>query len=265
MGPVLIRALAAGALLAFGLAHAADTVVHLSYETKANPPRYLGEGTAVDPRRPGLTIELLRMIEPRVGVRFEFVRVPWARSMYLLETNQVDGVFHGSYVPERARFAAYPMKDGRPDPSRSFFTQSYYLYARKGTRLAWNGVRLAADGPVGTTRGYSVAKRLEELGASRVEQENDLPGSLRKVLAGRLEAYAELEAMAAAVIARNPDEMRDLVKLQPALRTEPYYLLLSKGFQARDPALAERIWSAIGEAVRSPEYRELERKYGIAP
>lgn len=262
---MLRRALAAAALLAVALgAGAAGHVVRLSYETKANPPRYLGEGTTIDRQRPGLTIELLRLVEPRVGVRFEFVRVPWARSMYLLETNQVDGVFHGSWVAERERFAAYPMKDGRPDASRSIFTQSYHLYARKDTRLAWNGEQLAVNGPVGTTRGYSVARWLQEQGV-RVEEENDLPSSLRKVLAGRLEAYAELENMAAAVIASHRDEMRDLVKVQPALRTVPYYLMLSKGFVAREPALAERIWSAIGEALRSPEYRELESRYGVAP
>jgi polar amino acid transport system substrate-binding protein len=109
-----------------------------------------------------------------------------------------------------------------------------------------------------------VARLLRERGV-RVEEENDLPSSLRKVLAGRLEAYAELENMAADVIARHGDEMRELVKLQPALRTVPYYLMLSKGFVAREPALAERIWSAIGEAMRSPQYRELERKYGVTP
>jgi polar amino acid transport system substrate-binding protein len=261
---MLRRALAAAALLAAALgADAAGHVVRLSYETKANPPRYLGEGTTIDAQRPGLTVELLRLVERRVGVRFDFVRVPWARSMYLLETNQVDGVFHGSWVAERERFASYPMKDGRPDATRSIFTQSYHLYARKGAHVAWNGDQLAVGGPVGTTRGYSVARWLQERGV-RVEEENDLPSSLRKVLAGRLEAYAELENMAAAVIARHGDEMRDLVKLEPALRTVPYYLMLSKGFVKREPALAERIWSAIGEARRSPEYRELERKYGVA-
>ena len=260
---MLKRAAALAACLALGIATAAQTVVRVSYETKANPPRYLGEGTAIDPLRPGLTVELLRMIEPRVGVRFEFQRVPWARSMYLLESNQVDAVFHGSYVEERARIAAYPMKDGKPDTARAVFQQSYYLYARRGTRLAWDGKRLEAGGPIGTTRGYSVVRRLQELGA-RVEEENDPPSSMRKVLAGRLEAFAELENMASSVIARHGSEMRDIVKLQPPLRTEPYYLLLSKGFQSRDPALAERIWSAIGEAVRSAEYRQLERKYGVA-
>jgi polar amino acid transport system substrate-binding protein len=107
-------------------------------------------------------------------------------------------------------------------------------------------------------------RRLEALGA-RVEQENDLPGSMRKVLAGRLDAYAELENMATNVLAQHPEDLRDIVKLTPPLRSEPYYLVLSKGFQARDPALAERIWNAIGEVARSPEYRELERKYAAAP
>ena len=264
MGAVLRRALGALALAALAMGAAAQPVVRLSFETKANPPRYLGEGTAIDKDRPGLTIELLRLVERRVGVRFDLQRVPWARSLYLLETNQVDGVFHMSFVPERTRFATYPMKDGKPDPARSIFTQSYYLYARKGSRMTWDGQKLSAEGPIGTTRGYSVARRLEELGA-RVEQENDLPGSLRKVIAGRLEAYAELENMADAMIARHPEEMRDIAKFKPAVRTEPYYLVLSKGFQAREPALAERIWDALGEAARSPEFRELERRYGLAP
>lgn len=263
MGAMLRAALAAFALAALALPAPAQHVVRLSFETKANPPRYLGEGTTIDRERPGLTIELLRLVEPRVGVRFELQRVPWARSLYLLETNQVDGVFHMSYVAERTRFAAYPMKDGQPDAARSIFVQSYYLYARKGTRLAWNGERLSSEGPIGTTRGYSVVKRLEELGA-HVEQENDLPGSLRKVLAGRIEAYAELENMADAALAANRAEMREIVKVKPALRTEPYYLVFSRGFHARDPALAERIWTAIGEAVRSPEFKALERKYGLA-
>lgn len=262
---------AAGALAALAWLAAAPqaaaqppTVVRLSFETKANPPRYLGVGTAIDPVRPGLTIELLRMIEPRVGVRFEFSRAPWARSMYLLETSQVDGVFHGSYVPERARYAVYPMQGGQPDPTRSIFTQSYYLYAREGSRISWDGARLSADGPVGTTRGYSVARRLEALGA-RVELENDLPNSFRKVLAGRLAAYAELENMAEAVIRAHAAEMAPIVKLQPPLRTEAYYLMFSRGFHAREPALAERIWDAIGEAMRSPQYRALQEKYGLQP
>ena len=260
---MLSRLLAAGLLAALGFGAHAQQVVRLSFETKANPPRYLGEGTAIDSVRPGLTLELLHLVEQRAGVRFEFQRVPWARSLYLLETNQVDGVFHMSFVPERTRFAAYPMKDGNPDPARSIFVQSYYLYARKGARISWDGERLASEGPIGTTRGYSVARRLEKLGAN-VQQENDLPGSLRKVVAGRLEAYAELENMADSMIAGHPAELRDLVKLQPAVRTEPYYLVLSKGFEARDPALAERIWNALGEAIRSPEFRALEKRYAGA-
>jgi polar amino acid transport system substrate-binding protein len=264
VGAVLRRALATAALVVLALSASAQQVVRLSFETKANPPRYLGEGTTIDKDKPGLTIEMLRTIEPGLGVRFELQRAPWARSLFLLETNQVDGVFHMSYLAERTRFAAYPMKDGSPDPARSIFTQSYYLYARKGTRVIWDGERLSAAGSIGTTRGYSVVRRLEALGA-RVEQENDLPGSMRKVLAGRLDAYAELENMATDVLARHPAEMRDIVRLTPALRSEPYYLVLSRGFQARDPALAERIWTAIGDFTRSPQFRELEKRYAHAP
>ncbi len=258
--PLSTFAILFAAIAAMTAAAAPPPVVRLSFETKANPPRYLGEGTAIDWNRPGLTLELLKRVESRAGVRFEFVRVPWARSMYLLESGQVDGVFHGSFTEERARFAAYPMKDGRPDASRSVFTQSYYLFARRGAAISWDGRRLEVPGPVGTTRGYSVVKTLRDLGA-RVEEENDLPNSLRKVVAGRLSAYAELENMAAAVIDARPAEFGELVRLEPPLRTVPYYLLFSKAFHARDPRLAERIWDAMAEVSRSSEFAALARQY----
>lgn len=71
------------------------------YETRANPPRYLGEGTAINWDRPGLTLELLKELGRRLQINLKLERYPWKRGLYLAETGEADGIFHASYKPER--------------------------------------------------------------------------------------------------------------------------------------------------------------------
>ena len=73
--------------------------LRLAYETTPNPPRHLGEGTAIDWNRPGLTLELLKRVGERLKVNLSFKRVPWMRGLLMLENGEIDGIFHASYTP----------------------------------------------------------------------------------------------------------------------------------------------------------------------
>lgn len=266
----LIRPLlVAAALAALGAPAAAAghrLQVKILFEPEANPPRTLGEGTAIDWQKPGLTLELLRLAGERVGVDFVYERVPWKRALYLVETNEADGIFHASFTPERTGIAAYPMKDApsggrQADPARAVFVQNYVLYKRAGTPVAWDGTALTdADGPVGVTISYSVAGDLRRLGVP-VEEAKTLEQNLDKLLAGRIAAYAGLEHMSDTVVAANPSKYGKLVKMAPPLVSKPYYLLFSRGFYAAHGDLAERIWDAIAAINASAEFAEIARRY----
>ncbi|MEQ9335062.1 transporter substrate-binding domain-containing protein [Thalassobaculum sp.] len=233
------------------------------YETTPNPPRHLGEGTAIDWGRPGLTIELLKLVGERLRVNLDFKRVPWKRGLLLLETGEADAIFHSSYVAEREAIGAYPKTaSGEPDARRAIFTQSYVLFVTKDSGVTWDGATLGGLGgrPVGATAGYSVVRDLERSGVA--VQPGRVPAlNLAKLLEGRIAAYAELEGLADQIIRQDAELFRQVVKLQPPLITKPYYLMLSRPFVARDPALAEAVWDALAEVRASEEFRKLEDLY----
>ncbi len=137
------------------------------YETTPNPPRHLGVGTAIDWDRPGLTVELLKRVGERLRVNLSFKRVPWKRGLLMLETGEVDGIFHASYVASRESIGVYPKTAaGRPDEKRALFSQSYSLFVTSGSKVTWDGTAIGGlEGrPVGATDGYSVIGDLERLG-----------------------------------------------------------------------------------------------------
>ena len=233
------------------------------FETQANPPRYLGTGTAINWDRPGLTLELLRTLGERLRVNLELARYPWNRGLYLVETGEADGIFHASYKPERERIGVYPtMSGGAPDPSRAVFTQAYYLHVLRGSPVGWDGTTISGlgDAAVGATAGYSIVGDLEAQGV-KVETGKIQGLNLNKLVAGRIAAYAELENMAAAAIATDPASYADVVRLEPPLISKPYYLLLSHAFVQRDPALAEAVFDAIAEINADPDFQARAAAY----
>jgi len=231
--------------------------VRIVYDVFANPPLICGNGTGIDPTMPGLTIKMLRMAGERANVPIELSRVPWQRGLYLVETGQADAIFASSFVKERQRYGVYPLKDGRPDTGRKLFDQSYSLFVRGESEVGWDGEALInLRAPVGATPGYAVVPVLRAMGVA-VEEEPDHTANLRKLVAGRLDAYAELETQVRPMLASNKAEFGGIVELSPPVLTKPYYLMFSKIFCSRTPEIAEQFWDAIAAVNLSVAYQDL--------
>jgi polar amino acid transport system substrate-binding protein len=237
--------------------------VRIVFDVQANPPLICGTGTAIDPDRPGLTIEMLRMASERAGIAIALSRTPWQRGLYLVETGQADAIFASSYVQERLRYGVYPLHNGSPDTRRKLFDQSYRLYVRSGSGIGWDGKTLTnLHAPVGATTGYAVVPALRAMGVA-VEEEPSHIANLRKLAAGRLDAYAELDNHVRPLLRNDPAAFGGIVELSPPLRTTAYYLMFSRIFYARAAEIAERIWDAIAVVNASAAYQDLllGRKY----
>ncbi len=231
--------------------------VHIIFDVFENPPLINGNGTAIDPVRPGLTIEVLRMAAERANVPIDLARTPWQRGLYLIETGQADAIFASSYVEDRLRYGIYPMKDGHPDTSRKLFDQSYRLYIRAGSGVGWDGKRLTnLHAPVGATPGYAVVPVLKAMGVE-VAEEPDHMANLRKLVAGHIDAYAELDMHVRPLLRTYIKTFGNIIELSPPILTNPYYLMFSKIFYARAPEVAERIWDAIEAVNASTAYQDL--------
>ncbi len=137
------------------------------------------------------------------------------------------------------------------------FDQSYRLFVRAGSDVGWDGKALTnLRAPVGATTGFAVAQVLGAMGVA-IEEEPSHIANLRKLAAGRLDAYAELDTHIRPVLRSNPAEFGGIVELSPPILTKPYYLMFSKIFYAKAPEVAERIWDAIAVVNESSAYQDL--------
>ena len=225
----------------------AETVLHVAYEDKTQFPYYMGDSQQV-PEKPGAAVELIMMLENRIpDLRIKLSRYPWKRCLAMLETGQVDGIFNASFNEARNRIGDYPRKNGQVDPSRRLTTISYHLYALPETDLSWNGVVFEDPNlTIGAPEGYSIVNDLEDLGVSVIKVRSSLQG-LYLLNAGRVKAVALQSVTADYLLTNKPDQLTDIVRIDPPLKTKPYYLMLSHQFKAGNPALSEQIWNTVGE------------------
>lgn len=239
----------------------AEPIIKVVYMDKESPPRILGDGASIDWAKPGITLELFKMVEKQVGVQFQFKRMPWKRCLYVVENGLADATFHASYSSDRAKFGVYPLREGEPDSTRAIYKNAYVIYVKKGSGVTWEGKTLKnISRPIGTQLSYAIAGDLRKMGY-QVEEEGSVTSNLDKLLAGRISAYADLENIVDSALADYGSKYAAVEKLQPALSEKVYYLLFSKKFAGRHPQLTDQIWDAIRDIQQTDLYRNMLKKY----
>ena len=239
----------------------AEPIFQIVYMNKENPPRIMGEGTSIDGSQPGITVELFKMVANSVGMQVQFKRMPWKRCLYMVEHGLADATFHASYKAARAKFGVYPTRDGQLDPSRRIYKNSYVFYILKGSGVSWDGKTISGTSrPIGTQLSYAIAEDLRKMGYD-IEEEASVDSNLKKLAAGRISAYADLESIVDHTLSKDPTRYKNIVKLQPPLIEKIYYLLISKAFAENNPQLSERIWNAVRDVQQTDGYKEMLNRY----
>ncbi|MDE1463991.1 substrate-binding periplasmic protein [Spartinivicinus poritis] len=238
----------------------AQTVI-LACGDSANPPFIIEGGTKLVDERPGVSIEMLKLVEEKLKVKFTFLRMPWQRGLKAIAANKIDGLFHSSFKPECLAIGVYPMQNGKLDISKRMLNWSYVLYKLNSSPLNWDGMQFTElDGAIGATRGYAVVDQLVKLSVDVEEVENTLQ-NMEKLVAGRIAGVADLETMGDFILKTYSPKYDRVVKVNPPLRTKAYFLMLSHQFVKQSPKLSEEIWATIELIRESDKYNELLRKY----
>ncbi|HYE00636.1 MAG TPA: transporter substrate-binding domain-containing protein [Alphaproteobacteria bacterium] len=260
-----LAALGLAVALAFGLGRSgpalaeAPKTLRIAYADTETFPNQMGTLT-VPAERPGVAVELVRMTLADLGLGIELVRVPNKRVLDGLREGAFDAAFSFSYSAERAEFARYPMKDGRPDAARRLNTLTYAIYRARGGALDWDGQAFRnLDRPLGANAGFSVAADLRKLGLP-VEEAPTTDQNFRKLLSGRIAGFAMQDIVAEGYLASAPAVAAGVEQLPRPFAQKDYFLLLSHPFAAANPALAERIWTRLGE-LRAAHQAALLEKY----
>ncbi len=205
--------------------------------------------------RPGLTVQMLRMVEKQVGGKIEVVPLPWKRCLDDIKNGAVDAAFKISYSAARAtELGNYPMTGDKPDASKRLLTDSYSLYRVKGTPVEWDGKVLKVVGTVGAQSGFSVVEQLKTLGAKVDDATRSADDNLRKLVAGRFVTLALQTEEGDASVERDPEFKGKIERIKPVLIEKPYFLIFSKTFTTKNTAYVQEVWDAIGKVRESTEY-----------
>lgn len=229
---------------------AATPALTLCYEDQDSYPWVMTDNS-------GLNLELLGLVEQALGLRFEFVSVPWNRCLAGLERGTYDGSFASSFKAERMALGRYPLDaHGRLDERRRLHTSSYALYRRSGGAPGWDGTRFhRLDGRIGSLSGFSIVDFLRAHGAAVDETSRDPLALLQMLRHGRVQAAALQSLRADFLLQAHPQLAATIEKLELPLEEKAYYLMLSNALVAADPALALAIWSEIERQRESAAYQ----------
>jgi polar amino acid transport system substrate-binding protein len=254
-----IKRCCAYALLALSFPAAAadkagDTTVRLCFEQQDVLPWRTEKGG-------GLNFELLKMVEKRLEIHFDFQGIPWKRCLAQLKANAVDGAFAVSYKPDRRELGEYPGGQ-QIDAGKRMHIDSYVVIRKKGSKVDWDGKSFRnLEGAVGFQLGYSVGDVLRAQNIEVDEGSQRADELARKLIAGRVAAAAVGGSDAHGLM--NGPLAPQLEQLPVPIIEKPYFLILSHGMVAARPQLAERIWRAVEEARNSAAYRKLEAAEGV--
>ena len=238
-----------------------SVIVHFAYQDTSNFPYQTGEGSAIDWSKPGLAVDLLMLVDQKLDIEILFQRLPWKRGLVHLQQGRIDGLFNASFKSERLECGVYPMKEGKLDEHRRSYSNTYVFYKRKDSPLTWDGKVLThLSRPIGAPFGFSVVDDLKQLGA-QVEEVKNTETNFKKLLSGRIDGVATLEAEGDFMLETQGKHYGDIEKVKPAIKVKAYYLMLSYQFVAAHPELSEDIWDMIAIVRESNEFKQLATKY----
>lgn len=245
----------------YATAMAEEIKMTFACEDKEDFPALIGNSTEIDPVKPGVAVEIIKIVGKKLGISLTFKRVPWKRALEVeLGGNNVDGLFTASYKKERETVGRFPMKDGQIDTSRKFSTVTYVFYKKKNSDADYDGKDVKnLKGSIGAPRGYSIVEDLQKK-AYAVEESNSTMADLKKLALGRVGLVAALELTGDDILRTNPDLNDSIEKISTPISTKGYYFMLSHQFVKNNPVLAEKIWTEIAE-TSAKSYFEIMKKY----
>lgn len=231
-----------------------------------DPPYVYGD-SQIATLYPGITIEILKLIEAKYDIQFIVKKLPWKRVVAKVKDNSLDGGFHFSYKPLRKSFVAYPILTGKavPDPKYSISNRSYSLYRFKGQTIYWNGQQFISNPPhklnIAAIRGGSITQDIQELGHHLTAVSNDQQ-LLDLLLARRVDVFVALENMLDPKIRTLAPKSRLLIeKTHPPVVNKPYYIAFSKRFYKEHKEIAWNIWNTIQHIKQSGKLDDIYTRY----
>lgn len=209
----------------------------------------------------GLNVVLLELLSAKYGLQVKLAAVPWKRCLGEIEAGTIAGGFSASYKDERAKYAVYPMANGKLDASRRMMNDGYTLYRATGSTIGWDGSKfLNLTGPVGANAGYSIVDDLKKWGATVDDGAKSSDNSMKKLIAGAVQGAA-FQTLEGEMVAAKPEYVGKVEKVSPPLVEKPLFLIFGKNYYSKNQKFVEDFWNMVAAVRESAEYKAKESAF----
>jgi len=231
----------------------------IAYQNTDNYPFQTQNSQETNWKKPGVLLEMFKIVEKKMNIKIHFKRYPWKRALFEMKHGKIHGVFSASYKTKRLEFGRYPRNGKEVDESRRTHYNSYSLYKKSSSNISWNGKTLKnITKKICAERAYSIVDDLKKMGFD-VYEVSYTSKCIELLYNNRVDAFAALELAGDSLLKEN--KYQNIVKVKPALRTKAYYLMLSHQFVKKHPKLSEEVWDTIQIVRDSKEIESIYKKY----
>lgn len=238
--------------------------------TGMNPdPPYVNEDFATNNQLPGITIEILNIVQERLDLTINIKKKPWVRVVEDIKHNRLDGGFHFSYFPARNEYLKYPIMAGEANPARSYAlsVRSDMLYRLSTSTLEWDGINFKKPGSnrisLGVIRGGAFASKVNQNRYDLIQVSSN-EQLLQLLIQGRVDGIVGLDSMINHQIKTLPLVIQEQIKKDQTIIAEMhFFLVFSNGFYKKNKELVWAIWSIIEELNKNDEFKKIYEKYKI--
>ena len=192
-------------------------------------------------------IEQLQNIANKNGIKVKFKPTPWKRALLMVEKGRADGVMFASYKDDRAKYAFYPMKDGKLDANRRLSDgKAYYIYKNRNSTIQWDGKKFTnVDGAVGAVAEFAVIEDLQKHKNIKIEIRSNRISLIRDMASGDISAYAGIIADVDKVLKKHSQFAKRIAREPLPIRKKDYYLIFSKKNYKNKKNEMEQIWNGL--------------------
>lgn len=199
----------------------------------------------------GASIELIRRIMKSQGHDVELKIVPWARSVKMLETQDIDILPTVWFTEERAKTMNY---------SESYAANRLTFIKAKGSNYEYDGLPSLHDKSVGIIRDYGYGDEFLNDGKIKFSVTNGLESNVKMVINGRVDLTLEDEIVAKASLDKALLDKVDFT--QNALSESPLYITCLKANSKCD-TIVSAFNKGLSELKSQDAYDALMKEVGL--
>lgn len=197
----------------------------------------------------GLTVEIVQEIQRRLGNTDSIQVVPWSRGTYMLNNRPNTMLFSMARTPERERLYQW---------IGPILSIEYGLYIRADSNIKITSLEDAKNiGLIGVYRDDIRDQTLTRLGFSNLDRASSNISSFKKLMIGRIAAYADAKK-GFGISANNAGYQSSDVKLAYDLFKTQLYIAASKN---TDAAIVAKWNSTLEEMKKDKTFSKLRKKY----